>query len=65
MDNDFRYFARWLTAHNVSLYFSFQAACFVAIQDTVKHVAVLKKAVISLHYLTNGHQKWVENLPDR
>uniref|UniRef100_A0A674BIH6 ER membrane protein complex subunit 1 n=1 Tax=Salmo trutta TaxID=8032 RepID=A0A674BIH6_SALTR len=43
---------------------SFQAACFVAIQDTVKHVAVLKKAVISLHYLTNGHQKWVENLPD-
>ncbi|KAM9430719.1 ER membrane protein complex subunit 1-like [Salvelinus alpinus] len=43
---------------------SFQAACFVAIQDTVKHVAVLKKAVISLHYLSNGHQKWVENLPD-
>ncbi|XP_064818500.1 ER membrane protein complex subunit 1-like [Oncorhynchus masou masou] len=43
---------------------SFQAACFVAIQDTVKHVAVLKKAAISLHYLTNGHQKWVENLPD-
>ncbi|CDQ94612.1 unnamed protein product [Oncorhynchus mykiss] len=32
--------------------------------DTVKHVAVLKKAAISLHYLTNGHQKWVENLPD-
>ncbi|XP_055788673.1 ER membrane protein complex subunit 1-like isoform X2 [Salvelinus fontinalis] len=43
---------------------SFQAACFVAIQDTVKHVAVLKKAAISLHYLSNGHQKWVENLPD-
>uniref|UniRef100_A0A8K9XQ59 ER membrane protein complex subunit 1 n=1 Tax=Oncorhynchus mykiss TaxID=8022 RepID=A0A8K9XQ59_ONCMY len=43
---------------------SFQAACFVAMQDTVKHVAVLKKAAISLHYLTNGHQKWVENLPD-
>nr|XP_046200723.1 ER membrane protein complex subunit 1-like isoform X1 [Oncorhynchus gorbuscha] len=43
---------------------SFQAACFVAVQDTVKHVAVLKKAAISLHYLTNGHQKWVENLPD-
>uniref|UniRef100_A0A4W5JQG4 EMC1 first beta-propeller domain-containing protein n=1 Tax=Hucho hucho TaxID=62062 RepID=A0A4W5JQG4_9TELE len=48
----------------MSLYFSFQAACFVAIQDTVKHVAVLKKAAISLHYLSNGHQKWVENLPD-
>uniref|UniRef100_A0A4W5P6Z7 ER membrane protein complex subunit 1 n=1 Tax=Hucho hucho TaxID=62062 RepID=A0A4W5P6Z7_9TELE len=44
---------------------SFQAACFVAIQDTVKHLAVLKNAAISLHYLTNGHQKWVENLPDR
>uniref|UniRef100_A0A673WPX7 ER membrane protein complex subunit 1 n=1 Tax=Salmo trutta TaxID=8032 RepID=A0A673WPX7_SALTR len=43
---------------------SFQAACFVAIQDTVKHVAVLKKAAISLHYLSNGHQKWAENLPD-
>uniref|UniRef100_A0A8C7JRE0 ER membrane protein complex subunit 1 n=1 Tax=Oncorhynchus kisutch TaxID=8019 RepID=A0A8C7JRE0_ONCKI len=43
---------------------SFQAACFVAIQDTVKLVAVLKKAAISLHYLSNGHQKWVENLPD-
>ncbi|KAK6308590.1 hypothetical protein J4Q44_G00218610 [Coregonus suidteri] len=43
---------------------SFQAACFVAVQDTVKHVAVLKKAAISLHYLSNGHQKWVENLPD-
>ena len=65
MDKDVRYFARWLTAHIVSLYFSFQAACFVAMQDTVKHVAVLKKAAISLHYLTNGHQKWVENLPDR
>uniref|UniRef100_A0AAZ3PCY6 ER membrane protein complex subunit 1 n=1 Tax=Oncorhynchus tshawytscha TaxID=74940 RepID=A0AAZ3PCY6_ONCTS len=43
---------------------SFQAACFVAIQDTVKLVAVLKKAALSLHYLSNGHQKWVENLPD-
>uniref|UniRef100_A0AAY5KXP7 ER membrane protein complex subunit 1 n=1 Tax=Esox lucius TaxID=8010 RepID=A0AAY5KXP7_ESOLU len=43
---------------------SFQAACFVGIQDTVKHVAVLKKTAISLHYLSNGHQKWVENLPD-
>ncbi|XP_077588438.1 ER membrane protein complex subunit 1 [Stigmatopora nigra] len=43
---------------------SFQAACFVGQQDTVKHVAVLKKTALSLHYLSNGHQKWVENLPD-
>ncbi|KAJ8017248.1 hypothetical protein DPEC_G00015830 [Dallia pectoralis] len=43
---------------------SFQAACFVGIQDTVKHVAVLKKTAISLHYLSNGHLKWVENLPE-
>ncbi|XP_068453372.1 ER membrane protein complex subunit 1 [Clinocottus analis] len=43
---------------------SFQSACLVGQQDTVKHVAVLKKTVISLHYLSNGHQKWIENLPD-
>ncbi|CAK6951174.1 ER membrane protein complex subunit 1 [Scomber scombrus] len=43
---------------------SFQAACFVGQQETVKHVAVLKKTVISLHYLSNGHQKWIENLPE-
>uniref|UniRef100_A0A672G0Y0 ER membrane protein complex subunit 1 n=1 Tax=Salarias fasciatus TaxID=181472 RepID=A0A672G0Y0_SALFA len=43
---------------------SFQAACFVGQQDTVKHVAVLKKTVISLHYLSIGHQKWIENLPE-
>ncbi|KAM9786088.1 ER membrane protein complex subunit 1 [Neosynchiropus ocellatus] len=42
----------------------FQAACFVGQQDTVKNVAVLKKNLISLHYLSNGHQKWIENLPD-
>lgn len=34
-------------------------------QGTVKHVAVLEKNIISLHYLSNGHQKWIENLPDR
>ncbi|KAM8830713.1 ER membrane protein complex subunit 1 [Synchiropus picturatus] len=43
---------------------SFQVACFVGQQDTVKNVAVLKKNLISLHYLSNGHQKWIENLPD-
>ncbi|XP_029689875.1 ER membrane protein complex subunit 1 isoform X1 [Takifugu rubripes] len=43
---------------------SYQAACLVGFQDNVKHVVVLKKAIISLHYLSNGHQKWIENLPE-
>lgn len=43
---------------------SFQSACFVGLQNSVRYVAVLKKAAISFHYLSNGHQKWVENLPD-
>lgn len=44
---------------------SFQSAAFIGVQDFVKYVAVLKKSAISIHYLSNGHQKWVENLPDR
>uniref|UniRef100_A0A667XRI7 ER membrane protein complex subunit 1 n=1 Tax=Myripristis murdjan TaxID=586833 RepID=A0A667XRI7_9TELE len=40
------------------------SACFVGQQDSVKYVAVLKKSAVSLHYLSNGHQKWVENLPE-
>lgn len=44
---------------------SFQSACLIGQQGTVKNVAVLKKTAISLHYLSNGHQKWIENLPDR
>lgn len=52
--------------YNVSLVLSsFQSACLVGQQETVKHVAVLKKTVLSLHYLSNGHQKWIENLPER
>ncbi|XP_061538372.1 ER membrane protein complex subunit 1 [Phycodurus eques] len=43
---------------------SFQAACLVGQQDAVKHVAVMKKNALSLHYLTNGHLKWIENLPE-
>ncbi|NXT28066.1 EMC1 protein, partial [Syrrhaptes paradoxus] len=43
---------------------SFQTAGLVGLQDAVKYVAVLKKAAISLHYLSNGHQKWVEHLPE-
>lgn len=44
---------------------SFQVAGLVGLQDVVKYVAILKKAAISLHYLSNGHQKWVEHLPER
>uniref|UniRef100_A0A8C6SQW6 ER membrane protein complex subunit 1 n=1 Tax=Neogobius melanostomus TaxID=47308 RepID=A0A8C6SQW6_9GOBI len=43
---------------------SFQSASLVGHQEHVKYVAVLKKAAISLHYLSNGHQKWIENLPE-
>ncbi|CAM5166367.1 unnamed protein product [Eretmochelys imbricata] len=43
---------------------SFQMASLVGFQDTVKYLAVLKKAALSLHYLSNGHQKWVEHLPE-
>uniref|UniRef100_A0AAY4DFX6 ER membrane protein complex subunit 1 n=1 Tax=Denticeps clupeoides TaxID=299321 RepID=A0AAY4DFX6_9TELE len=43
---------------------SFQTAQLIGLADIVKFVAVLKKSAISLHYLSNGHQKWVENLPD-
>ncbi|CAG03214.1 unnamed protein product, partial [Tetraodon nigroviridis] len=43
---------------------SYQAACLVGQQDNVKHVAILKKTTISLHYLSNGHPKWIENLPE-
>ncbi|XP_072553189.1 ER membrane protein complex subunit 1 [Salminus brasiliensis] len=43
---------------------SFQSAAFIGVQDLVKYAAVLKKSTVSLHYLSNGHQKWVENLPE-
>ncbi|XP_060614800.2 ER membrane protein complex subunit 1 [Anolis sagrei] len=43
---------------------SFQAAALVGLQEAVKYVAVLKKGALSLHYLSNGHQKWVEPLPE-
>ncbi|XP_044523744.1 ER membrane protein complex subunit 1 isoform X1 [Gracilinanus agilis] len=42
---------------------SFQMASLVGLQDVVKYVAVLKKTTLTLHYLSNGHQKWVEQLP--
>uniref|UniRef100_A0A8C8VKV3 ER membrane protein complex subunit 1 n=1 Tax=Pelusios castaneus TaxID=367368 RepID=A0A8C8VKV3_9SAUR len=43
---------------------SFQMASLVGFQDTVKYLAVLKKTALSLHYLSNSHQKWVEHLPE-
>ncbi|XDV45908.1 hypothetical protein PO909_013917 [Leuciscus waleckii] len=46
------------------LYFVFQAAALIGVQDFVKYVAVLKKSAISLHDLSSGSQIWVENLPD-
>ncbi|XP_067096522.1 ER membrane protein complex subunit 1 [Osmerus mordax] len=42
---------------------SFQSACLV-IQNSMRYVAVLKKAAISVHYLSDGHEEWVENLPE-
>ncbi|XP_041655802.1 ER membrane protein complex subunit 1 isoform X2 [Cheilinus undulatus] len=43
---------------------SFQSACLVGQQDNTKYVAVLKETAISLHYISNGHQKWSESLPE-
>ncbi|XP_046896146.1 ER membrane protein complex subunit 1 [Hypomesus transpacificus] len=42
---------------------SFQSACLV-MQNSMRYVAVLKKAAISVHYLSDGHEEWVENLPE-
>ncbi|XP_043846878.1 ER membrane protein complex subunit 1 isoform X2 [Dromiciops gliroides] len=42
---------------------SFQMASLVGLQDVVKYVAVLKRTTLTLHYLSNGHQKWAEQLP--
>ncbi|KAJ7306605.1 hypothetical protein JRQ81_009998 [Phrynocephalus forsythii] len=43
---------------------SFRTAALVGLPDGVKYVAVLKKGTLALHYLSNGHQKWVEPLPE-
>lgn len=43
---------------------SFQSSCLAGVQESVRYVAVLKQASLSLHYLSNGHQKWIENLPE-
>ncbi|KAM6976627.1 ER membrane protein complex subunit 1 [Aplochiton taeniatus] len=43
---------------------SFQSSCFAGVQESVRYVAVLKQTTISLHYLSNGHQKWIENLAE-
>ncbi|XP_077312429.1 ER membrane protein complex subunit 1 isoform X1 [Lithobates pipiens] len=43
---------------------SVQAVGFSGTQDVARYVAVLKNSILSLHYLSNGHQKWSEVLPD-
>ncbi|KAM4014709.1 ER membrane protein complex subunit 1 [Anomaloglossus baeobatrachus] len=43
---------------------SFQAAGFAGTQDAARYIAVLKNSALSLHYLSNGHMKWSEPLPD-
>nr|XP_020637786.1 ER membrane protein complex subunit 1 isoform X2 [Pogona vitticeps] len=43
---------------------SFQTASLVGLPDSVRYVAVLKKGTLALHYLSNGHQKWIEPLPE-
>ncbi|XP_053307883.1 ER membrane protein complex subunit 1 [Spea bombifrons] len=43
---------------------SLQMVSFAGSQETSRYVAVLKNSYLSLHYLSNGHQKWSEPLPD-
>uniref|UniRef100_V9KAG0 ER membrane protein complex subunit 1 n=1 Tax=Callorhinchus milii TaxID=7868 RepID=V9KAG0_CALMI len=43
---------------------SFQTGCLVVSAEGVRFIAIVKKESISLHYLSNGHQKWTEALPD-
>eukprot|EP00079_Xenopus_tropicalis_P031908 XP_017945679.1 PREDICTED: ER membrane protein complex subunit 1 isoform X1 [Xenopus tropicalis] len=43
---------------------SFQAVSFAGSQDMARYVAVLKNSVLSLHFLSNGHLKWSESLPE-
>ncbi|KAM8927358.1 ER membrane protein complex subunit 1 isoform 2-T2 [Pelodytes ibericus] len=43
---------------------SFQTVSFAGSQEAVRYVSVLKNSFLSLHYLSNGHQKWSEPLPD-
>uniref|UniRef100_A0A4W3H840 ER membrane protein complex subunit 1 n=1 Tax=Callorhinchus milii TaxID=7868 RepID=A0A4W3H840_CALMI len=39
---------------------SFQTGCLVVSAEGVRFIAIVKKESISLHYLSNGHQKWTE-----
>ncbi|XP_038602282.1 ER membrane protein complex subunit 1 isoform X1 [Tachyglossus aculeatus] len=43
---------------------AFQMANLVGPQDAVKYVAVLKKTSLALYYLSHGHQKWTDHLPE-
>ncbi|KAF6108506.1 ER membrane protein complex subunit 1 [Phyllostomus discolor] len=43
---------------------SFQALGLAGLQESVRFVAVLKRTTLALHYLSSGHLKWVEHLPE-
>ncbi|KAG8431720.1 hypothetical protein GDO86_020301 [Hymenochirus boettgeri] len=43
---------------------SFQTMSFAGSQETPRYVAVLKNSALSLHFLSNGHLKWTEPLPE-
>ncbi|XP_062889253.1 ER membrane protein complex subunit 1 [Mobula hypostoma] len=43
---------------------SFQAGSLIGSVEGVRFIAIVKKTSISLHYLSNGHQKWIEALPE-
>ncbi|XP_063292292.1 ER membrane protein complex subunit 1 [Pelobates fuscus] len=43
---------------------TFQMVSFAGTQETARYVAVLKNSYIALYFLSNGHQKWSEPLPD-
>uniref|UniRef100_A0A8C5WC71 ER membrane protein complex subunit 1 n=1 Tax=Leptobrachium leishanense TaxID=445787 RepID=A0A8C5WC71_9ANUR len=42
----------------------FQTVNFAGTQDAARYVAILKNFYLALYYLSNGHQKWSEPLPD-
>ncbi|XP_059808019.1 ER membrane protein complex subunit 1 [Hypanus sabinus] len=43
---------------------SFQAGSLIGSVEGAKFITIVKKTSISLHYLSNGHQKWIEALPE-
>ncbi|XP_055515205.1 ER membrane protein complex subunit 1 [Leucoraja erinacea] len=43
---------------------SFHTGSLIGSEEGVRFIAIVKKTFISLHYLSNGHQKWIETLPE-